>query len=126
MRAGTSKADRPPTSKGGGSALMVGGLAAILASTCCLGPLILITVGLSGAWIGNLTALEPYRLVFIGVALAALFLARRRIWQSPTVCAPGEICALPQVKSRYRLLFWAVTLLVVIALAFPYAAPWFY
>jgi mercuric ion transport protein len=68
MRAGTSNADRLTTPQGGNSALMVGGLAAILASTCCPGPLILITAGLSGAWIGNLTALERCRLVFIGVA----------------------------------------------------------
>ena len=56
----------------GRGALAAGGLAAILASTCCLGPLVLITLGFSGAWIGNLTALEPYRPIFIGVALVAL------------------------------------------------------
>src|SRR3970282_2820415 len=55
------------TQKGRG-ALVAGGLAAILASACCLGPLVLITLGFSGAWIGNLTALEPYRPIFIGVA----------------------------------------------------------
>jgi mercuric ion transport protein len=52
--------------------LVIGGLAAILASTCCLGPLVLITLGFSGAWIGNLTMLEPYRPIFIGAALVAL------------------------------------------------------
>ena len=57
------------TSRG---ALAAGGLAAILASTCCLGPLVLVALGVSGAWIGNLTALEPYRPVFLGVALVAL------------------------------------------------------
>jgi len=51
----------------GSGALFVGGLAAILASTCCLGPLVLVALGLSGAWIGNLTLLEPYRPLFIGV-----------------------------------------------------------
>ncbi|MFX5506321.1 mercuric transporter MerT family protein, partial [Acinetobacter baumannii] len=45
----------------GRRALFAGGIAAILASTCCLGPLLLIALGFSGAWIGNLTALEPYR-----------------------------------------------------------------
>ena len=40
--------------------LVVGGLAAILASTCCLGPLVLVALGFSGAWIGNLTVLEPF------------------------------------------------------------------
>ena len=58
----------------GSGALLVGGLAAILASTCCLAPLVLVALGLSGAWIGNLTLLEPYRPFFIAGALVALFL----------------------------------------------------
>ena len=56
----------------GRGALFAGGLAAILASACCLGPLVLIALGFSGAWIGNLTVLEPYRPIFIGAALVAL------------------------------------------------------
>ena len=59
----------------GRGALFAGGLAAILASTCCLGPLVLVALGFSGAWIGNLTVLEPYRPLFIGAALVALFFA---------------------------------------------------
>ena len=61
--------------KNGRGPLFAGGLAAILASTCCLGPLILVALGFSGAWIGNLTALEPYRPIFIGAALVAMFFA---------------------------------------------------
>ena len=57
----------------GRGALFAGGLAAILASTCCLGPLVLVALGFSGAWIGNLTVLEPYRPIFIGAALVAFF-----------------------------------------------------
>ena len=112
--------------QGGSGPLLVSGLAAILASTCCLGPLVLITLGFSGAWIANLTALEPYRPVFIGVALVALLMAWRRIWRTPTGCAPGEVCASLQVKRGYKALYSAVTLLVALALAYPYAAPWFY
>jgi len=41
--------------------LLAGGLAALLASVCCIGPLLLIMLGVNGAWIGNLTALEPRR-----------------------------------------------------------------
>ncbi|WP_049019712.1 mercuric transporter MerT family protein, partial [Burkholderia cenocepacia] len=62
-------------------ALAAGGVAAILASTCCLGPLVLVALGVSGAWIGNLAALEPYRPVFLGVALVALLFAGRRIFR---------------------------------------------
>ncbi|EML5470864.1 mercuric ion transporter MerT [Pseudomonas aeruginosa] len=113
----------PQTGRG---ALAAGALAAILASTCCLGPLVLVALGFSGAWIGNLTALEPYRPIFIGTALVALFLAWRRIYRPAHACKPGEVCAMAQVQAAYRLIFWIVVALVVIALGFPYVLPFFY
>lgn len=109
----------------GRGALFAGGLAAILASTCCLGPLVLVTLGFSGAWIGNLTALEPYRPIFIGVALMALFFAGRRIYRPAAACKPGEVCAIPQVRT-YKLIFWIVAVLILVALGFPYVMPFFY
>ena len=85
--------------KTGRGALATGGVAAILASTCCLGPLVLVALGFSGAWIGNLTVLEPYRPIFIGAALVALFFAYRRIFRPVQACKPGEVCAIPQVQT---------------------------
>ena len=110
----------------GRGVLVAGGLAALLASTCCLGPLVLVALGASGAWIGNLTALEPYRPIFIGVALVALFFAYRRIYRPAQDCKPSEVCAIPQVRASYKVLFWVVTMLVLIALGFPYVVPFFY
>ena len=111
----------PEKSKSG--ILALGGVAAILASTCCLGPLVLLALGFSGAWIGNLTKLEPYRPLFIAVALVALFFAWRRIYRPAEKCLPGEVCSLPQTKRLYKALFWTVAVLVLIALSFP-AAGW--
>lgn len=108
------------------SALLAGGIAAILASTCCLGPLVLIGLGVSGAWIGNLTSLEPYRPVFIGLALIAMFFAGRRIFRPAQDCKPGEVCAIPQARMAYKVIFWVVAALVLIALGFPYVVPFFY
>lgn len=112
--------------KNGRGALAASGIAALLASTCCLGPLVLVTLGVSGAWIGNLTALEPYRPLFLGAALIALFFAWRRIFRPAQDCKPGEVCALPQVRRAYRVMFWVVVALVIVALAFPYVLPLFY
>ena len=116
-------AETPSGRKG---SLLLGGVAAILASTCCLGPLVLAALGFSGAWIGNLTMLEPYRPFFIGVALIALFFAWRRIFRPAQDCKPGEVCAIPQVRSTYKLIFGIVVALVLVALLFPYVLPWFY
>jgi mercuric ion transport protein len=110
----------------GRAALISGGLAAILASTCCLGPLVLVALGFSGAWIGNLTVLEPYRPIFIGVALVALYFAWRRIFRPVQACEPGEVCAIPQVRTTYKRIFLVVAALVLIALVFPYVLPVFY
>ena len=112
--------------KNGRGVLLAGGLAALLASACCLGPLVLITLGFSGAWIANLVSLEAYQPVFIGAALMALFFAGKRIWRPATQCAPGEICAVPQVKRAYKILFAGVCALVVLVLLFPFIAHWFY
>lgn len=106
--------------------LFAGGLAALLASTCCLGPLLLVSLGFSGAWIGNLTVLEPYRPVFVAGALVALFLAWRRISRPVQACALGEVCAVPRTRDGYKAIFWLVAGLTVIALAFPYVLPSFY
>lgn len=107
-------------------ALAAGGIAAILASTCCLGPLLLVTLGVSGAWIGNLAALEPYRPLFLLTAGLALFFAGRRIFRPTRPCRPGEVCAAPPVKKAYRILFWIVTSLVLVAFLFPYLLRLFY
>jgi mercuric ion transport protein len=88
--------------------LAAGGIAAILASGCCLGPLVLVSLGLGGAWIGNLTALEPFRPVFVGAALVAVFFAYRRIFRPAAECKPGEVCARPQAKRAYKAMFGVV------------------
>ena len=84
----------------GRGALLTGGLAAILASTCCLGPLVLLTLGISGAWIGNLTVLEPFRPIFIGVAMVAWFFAYRHIFRAVGDCGPDAACAAPQAEIK--------------------------
>jgi len=121
VEAGKSGSDRT-----GSAALLVGGLAAILASTCCLGPLVLVALGLSGAWIGNLTLLEPYRPFFIVGALVALFFAGRRIFRPAHACEPGEMCAVPQTRRVYKIVFGIVSALVLVALVYPYVAKLFY
>lgn len=110
----------------GKAPLLAGGLAAILASACCLGPLVLVTLGVSGAWIGNLTFLGPYRPLFIGIALVAMFFAWRRIFRLEDKSQPDEVCAIPQVRVANKVVFWIVLLLILIALVFPYFLPLFY
>src|SRR2546427_12929865 len=106
------------------ASLIGGALAAIVASVCCLGPLVLVTVGISGAWISNLVAFEPYRPYAIGVALVCMIFAYQRIYAAPTpeACEPGTLCAIPQTPPFYKVMFWVVSAMGVVALRFPYKA----
>jgi mercuric ion transport protein len=98
-------------------------LAAIIGSLCCVAPLVLLTLGISGAWIGQLTALEPYRPIFIGITLVFIGLAFRQLYIVPARCAPGETCANPRLQRRQRQVFWAVAVGLAALIAFPWYAP---
>ena len=110
------------------ASLIGGALGASVASVCCLGPLVLVTVGISGAWISNLVAFEPYRPYAIGVALACMVLAYRTIYAAPApeACEPGTLCAVPRTRRIYKAMFWVVAAMVLVALGFPYVARFFY
>ena len=106
--------------------LVAGVLAAIGASVCCLGPLVLLALGIGGAWIGSLTTLEPYRPIFIGLTLLFVGVAFRRLYLVPQVCERGALCADPKVTRRQRLIFWLVATALFALLAVPSLVPLFY
>lgn len=117
---------RTRAGRSGFAAVVAGGLAAALALACCAGPLVLVVLGISGAWIGTLTGLEPYRPYFLLVAVVSLSVAGHRILRPASACGTKEACALPTTRRSYKILFGAAVLLVLVALAFPYAAKYFY
>ncbi|MDN3563522.1 mercuric transporter MerT family protein [Paeniroseomonas aquatica] len=102
----------------------VGLLGALGASSCCLLPLGLFLVGVSGAWIGNLTALAPYQPIFLAVALACLAGGFFAVYRKPkaAACAEGSYCARPASDRIAKVALWSAAALVAAALAFPYAA----
>lgn len=106
--------------------LVAGVLAAIGASVCCVGPLLLLTLGIGGAWVSTMTALEPVRPYLMAVTLVFVGLAFRRLYLVPQVCEPGTPCADPRTLKRQRLLFWLVSFMLAALLALPLAAPLFY
>ncbi len=99
-------------------------LAAIAASSCCIVPLLLFSLGVSGAWIGNLTRLAPYQPIFVTVTLACLgfgyWLVRRA---RQTACAEGTACSRPLPNRVVTIALIIATLLVVAAVAFDFLAP---
>ncbi len=99
-------------------------LAAIAASTCCVVPLVLFSLGISGAWIGNLTALTPYKPFFITITLGFLGYGYYLVYRKPKVaCAEGEACARPLPNRIVKGALWFATVLVLIAFAWPLIIP---
>src|SRR5258708_21063456 len=79
------------------SLMAAGGLlGALAASSCCILPLVLFGLGLSGAWIGNFTRLAPYQPCFIAATLAFLGCGYWLVYRSSKLaCVDGEACAPP-------------------------------
>lgn len=100
-------------------------LAAVGASLCCAGPFLLVSIGVSGAWIANLTLLEPYRPIFIAAVIGMFLWGGWKIYRPAKACAPGTSCAIPEVQVRRKVIFWiAVTAAVCLVLS-PYWIPLF-
>jgi mercuric ion transport protein len=106
--------------------LVAGTFAAVGASVCCVGPLVLLLLGVGGTWIGSLTAMEPLRPYFIGLTLLFLGLAFRKLYLMPQPCAPGAACANPAAVKRRRFTFWIVGAMLLVLLAVPWFATLFY
>ena len=102
-------------------------LGAILASSCCIVPLVLISLGVSGAWIGNFTALEPYKPIFIGITMLFLGYGFWHVYLKPKeACAEDSYCATDTSSRITKSALWVATVLVLLALTIDYWAPLFY
>lgn len=112
----------------GAGALATGGMiGAILSSSCCIVPLVLVTLGLGGAWAGSLTALEPYKVYFLAVTALLLAGGFWHVYFKPRkVCTEGIYCGRPLSGRLTRITLWTATALTVLAATINYWAPLFY
>lgn len=97
--------------------------AAVAASACCTIPLLIVSLGVGGAWVGTLTALEPYRPVFVGLALAALAYAGYHEWRASRRAARSIDCGCEEeaVSPWTRRALLGAGAVVVVTLV---ASPW--
>ena len=107
-------------------AMIAGVLAGMGASLCCVAPLLFVSLGLGGAWLANLTVLEPVRPLFIILTLAFVGFAFYQLYLNPKECNPGMACANEETQGKQRIIYWLVTLPLLGLLAFPWIAPLFY
>ena len=102
-------------------------LGAIAMSSCCILPVTLLSLGVTGAWIGNLAALYPYKAYFFVATAGFLAAGFWKVYRKPETAeyTEGSFCASPASDRLVKSALWASTILVAAALAFPYAAPLF-
>lgn len=102
-------------------------LGAGLASACCVVPLLLVTLGISGAWIANLTALESYKPYVAAVTIALLGLGFWHVYfRRKPPCDDRSFCARPQSEITPKAVLWLGLAIVVLALTIDWWAPFFY
>ena len=121
--------DQPinPEPSSGRFAAIAGVAIAVLASSCCVVPLVLVTLGASGAWIGYLSALDPYKGYFAAVALGFVGAGFWQVYGKTNVAREnGSHCASRTSKRITIVSLWAAMTLVLSALTIDWWAPLFY
>ncbi len=108
---------------GASGSLGLGIAAGIGASLCCL-PIVLLLLGVSGAWMGALTAMTPYRPIFIVLTLVFLGFAFRKLYLVPQACEVGQVGGTARSLRRQRIGFWLAAALVAALIAFPWYIPY--
>ena len=101
----------------------LGGLGAAIGSTaCCILPLVLFSLGATGAWIGQLGALYQYKWLFFAFAGASLAYGFWKVYRpAPQTCTDGS-CERPVDQRFMKGALWTATFVVLLSLAFPYIA----
>ena len=100
---------------------------AILASTCCIVPLVLVVLGSGGAWVGTLTSLEPYQPYFLALAAVFLGLGFWHVYFRKTpACEDDSYCARPSSSIVTKTVLWSATVLIILTATMGWWAPLFY
>ena len=116
--------ERSDRSIGEGFVAAGGLFGALAASSCCIAPLVLFSLGAGGAWIGNLTALAPYQPLFVVLTLGFLGTGFWMVYRRPQGTQPeGSYCPRSVAGPWFKIALWSSTVLILAAMAFPYAAP---
>lgn len=121
---GGAKPDREKMMATGG---VIGALAA---TSCCILPLVLFSLGAGGAWIGNLTAMAPYQPYVIAVTMVFLGSGFYMVYRKPKTaggaetCEPGSYCASPQSTRVTKIALWVSSVVVAAAISFNFLAPY--
>ena len=120
---------RPGVDETTKKSLFAGGnvLGAVAMLSCCIAPLALFSLGVTGAWIGGLASLYQFKWIFFFATAGFLGGGFYMVYRKPLASAydSGGYCATPLFDRFNKIVLWTATFLSLAALAFPYVAPAF-
>ena len=123
LAAAPSRSEVAPSIGRAGLAAAGGMLGALASMSCCILPVALFTLGISGAWIGNLTALAPYQPIFLAATAGFLGVGYSLVYRQPKVACADGTCVRPLPNRSVKAMLWTATVLVLAAVAVDYLAP---
>ena len=91
---------------------------AFLASLCCIGPIVLATLGLGGA--GFLSGLDAYRPYIMGITFLFIGGAFYYTYRKREIVCEDGMCIVKHGSKTSKILLWSITGLALVLLAFPY------
>ena len=101
-------------------------LGAIAASICCVLPVILFVLGISGAWISNLVSLARYKPFFIVLSLVFVGTGFWMVYFKPKISIPNvqsASCYRPFSEKTIKIMLWFSVIIILIVFLIPYIAP---
>ncbi|MGE3610668.1 MAG: mercuric transporter MerT family protein [Bacteriovoracaceae bacterium] len=107
-----------------GAFIGTGIVAGLLASVCCIGPLILTLLGVSGA--AALAKFDAIRIPLIFLVIGIFSFAGYTLYKKRNVCEPGSICADPKKYRKMVLAYWIGLAIAVLGVASPYIVAWIF
>jgi mercuric ion transport protein len=121
----SAKNPAPASERKLGGLIALALLSSLLASTCCVLPLVLVLAGVTGAWIANLQALKPFTPYAIALTVGALGWAGWLVLRPARTCA-REDAACATTRPLMRRIWLVCALFIALLLGFPLIAPLFY
>lgn len=108
------------------SGWLVGGgiIASVVASLCCVGPLVLTILGVSGA--AALAKFEVVRAPMLLLVIILFSIAGISLYRKRKHCEPGSICADPRKFKKMIIFYWFGLVIALLAMTSPQWVAWLF
>ncbi|MGH6718272.1 MAG: mercuric transporter MerT family protein [Alphaproteobacteria bacterium] len=104
-------------------AALAGLAGAVAMVACCIAPLALFLLGVSGPWIATLTGLGAYKTWIAAGTVGSLGLGLTLAYRPPRACEPGSACATGKPRRLVRGVLWVGMGLALASIGFTLGSP---